>query len=46
MLIGNKSDLNLEREVSKEEGQAFADLHNLIFFETSAKTGHNIDELF
>lgn len=38
MLIGNKTDLNFEREVSTEEGQEFAEKHNLIFFETSAKT--------
>jgi len=38
MLIGNKSDLESRREVKKEEGEAFAREHGLIFMETSAKT--------
>lgn len=42
ILIGNKSDLS-NREVSKEEGQDLAKLHNMTFFETSAKTGENIE---
>ena len=46
VLIGNKDDLKLEREVSTEEGQEFADKHNLLFMETSAKTGHNIESAF
>ena len=32
LLIGNKDDLNTEREVSTEEGQDFAKRNNLIFF--------------
>ncbi|XP_061587981.1 ras-related protein Rab-2A [Cololabis saira] len=46
MLIGNKSDLELRREVKKEEGEAFAREHNLIFMETSAKTASNVEEAF
>lgn len=46
VLIGNKDDLKTEREVSTEEGQEFADKHNLMFMETSAKTGHNIENAF
>ena len=37
MLIGNKSDLIVEREVSTEEGKSFAQERNLFFWETSAK---------
>ncbi|CAG2195527.1 RAB2A [Mytilus edulis] len=37
MLIGNKSDLEARRDVKKEEGEAFAREHGLIFMETSAK---------
>mgnify|MGYP006097208619 FL=1 len=43
LLVGNKSDLKFEREVTTQEGQEFADKHNLIFFETSAKTAANVE---
>lgn len=46
MLIGNKSDLEHRRQVTVEEGQAFAEEHNLIFLETSAKTAANVEEAF
>lgn len=46
LLVGNKNDLKFEREVTTEEGQEFADKHNLIFFETSAKSGDNVESSF
>jgi len=46
MLIGNKSDLEARRDVRKEEGEAFAREHGLIFMETSAKTAGNVEEAF
>ena len=46
LLIGNKTDLKFEREVTTEEGQEFADKNNLIFFETSAKTAENVETSF
>ena len=46
MLIGNKSDLEERREVKREEGDAFAREHGLIFMETSAKTAANVEEAF
>ncbi|VDQ02289.1 unnamed protein product [Trichobilharzia regenti] len=46
MLIGNKSDLESRRDVKKEEGEAFAREHGLIFMETSAKTAANVEEAF
>ncbi|KAL4481540.1 hypothetical protein ABPG74_007629 [Tetrahymena malaccensis] len=46
ILVGNKNDLEQNREVSYSEGQQFADEHNLTFLEVSAKTAYNIEELF
>mmetsp|Transcript_56402 Transcript_56402/g.78156 ORF Transcript_56402/g.78156 Transcript_56402/m.78156 type:complete len:203 (+) Transcript_56402:93-701(+) len=46
MLIGNKSDLENKRSVSKEEGQEFATKNGLTFLETSAKTAANVEAAF
>lgn len=46
MLIGNKTDLDSKRAVTKEEGEAFANDHGLVFMETSAKTSANVEEAF
>ena len=47
VLVGNKCDLEEKREVSEEEGRKFAENNEmLLFFETSAKTGKNVEEVF
>ncbi len=46
VLVGNKSDLNEKRKVTFEEGEQMARNHNLLFFESSAKTGDNVDRIF
>ena len=46
VLVGNKIDLESERQISYEEGANFAEKNNMSFFETSAKTGANIENLF
>ncbi len=44
MVIGNRCDLDLQREVSKERGQQAASQLGLKFFEVSPKTGENVAE--
>ena len=46
VLVGNKIDLDDEREVTFEEGKNLADQYGFNYIETSAKTGTNINELF
>jgi small GTP-binding protein len=46
IIIGNKSDLIDEREVSEDEVLNFVKMNNSIYFETSAKKGNNIEEVF
>ena len=46
ILIGNKIDLKDERTVSKELGKQFADKHNITFFESSGKSGENVEDSF
>ena len=46
VLIGNKSDLEEQREVTYEEGKDFADLNGMDFFETSAKNTTSVQEAF
>lgn len=46
-IVGNKSDLADERQVSTEDGEAKAKLLGAkIFMETSTKAGHNVKNLF
>lgn len=44
-LVGNKTDCP-NREIDATEGIRFADKHGLLFMETSAKFGDNVDILF
>jgi len=46
MLVGNKTDLAKQRQVTFEEASKFAEENGLIFIETSAKTGENVEETF
>ncbi len=43
--MGSKCDLEQDREVTKDEGKALADKFGCPFFETSAKTRVNVDEV-
>ena len=46
ILIGNKSDLDDKREVSKEEGESKAQMNKFAFMETSAKENNNVQKAF
>lgn len=46
-LVGNKKDKEEEREVTADRVEKFKRDRNILFsFETSAKTGENIENLF
>ncbi|CAF5058422.1 unnamed protein product, partial [Rotaria magnacalcarata] len=45
-LVANKIDLVLNRQVDEETGRRFALRNSMVYFETSCKTGENIQELF
>ena len=44
LLVGNKADLENEREVTKQEAEKLAEMLQCKYYETSAKTGANINE--
>ncbi|XP_048360126.1 GTP-binding protein Di-Ras2 [Sphaerodactylus townsendi] len=46
MLVGNKNDEDHNREVQTSAGEAMAKKWKCAFMETSAKTNHNVKELF
>jgi Ras-related protein Rab-5C len=45
-LAGNKADLDASRLIEYETAQAYAEDMGILFMETSAKTGQNVQELF
>ena len=46
VVIGNKSDLEDQRQITKEQGQEKASKLNVAFLETSAFSGENLDKAF
>ncbi len=46
VIVGNKTDLVEEREVSREEAEAFAKELGADYLETSALSGENVTDLF
>lgn len=46
MLVGNKCDLKDERVVPTSRGQSLASSWNVSFVEASARTKHNVCEIF
>lgn len=46
VIVGNKKDLSNKREVTMEEGRAMAQRLGCEFYETSAKSNHNVENAF
>lgn len=46
VLVGNKSDIEDSRQISRQEAEALASSWGVQYFETSAKLRTNIDEAF
>ena len=46
ILIGNKCDLDEQRQITVDEGEAFAARNGMKFIETSAKNNTNVNEAF
>lgn len=46
LILGCKTDLESQRQVSYEEGQAFADAYGFKFIETSSKLHYNVNQTF
>uniref|UniRef100_A0A8C8SQR9 Ras-related protein Rab-17 n=1 Tax=Pelusios castaneus TaxID=367368 RepID=A0A8C8SQR9_9SAUR len=46
ILVGNKTDLADQREVTFEEAEEFAKIKSLMYMETSAKSNYQVTELF
>ncbi len=46
ILLGNKCDLESQRQVSKQEASEFAESKGIKFIETSAKNADNVEEAF
>ncbi|XP_071450946.1 GTP-binding protein Rheb homolog [Hetaerina americana] len=46
VLVGNKTDLHIERMISTEEGKRLADSWKAVFLETSAKQNESVTDIF
>ena len=45
-IVGNKSDLKMNRKVNRSEVIDFSNKHNIKYYECSAYNGKNISEVF
>ena len=46
ILVGTKCDCDDQKEIPYKEGQKYAKNNGAIYFETSAKDGTNVEEMF
>ena len=45
-MVGNKSDLNNKRKISQEDGRDMATNNKMLFYESSALNGKNVENIF
>ena len=46
LLVGNKVDLTMNRKVDIHMVKDYVEINNIIYIESSAKTGLNVDKIF
>jgi GTPase SAR1 family protein len=46
ILLGNKTDLEKDRKISKQKGSELADKYKFFFMETSCEKNHNVADAF
>ena len=46
ILVGNKMDMGRERQVSSDQARLFAESEGMLYVETSARTGQNVENIF
>ena len=46
VIVGNKSDCDDQKEVPYQQGQKFAKQYRALYYETSAKFGTNVNEMY
>ena len=46
VLVGNKTDMGHQRQVSSDEAKAFAENLGMVYLETSAKSNQNVEKIF
>jgi len=46
ILVGNKTDLHVDRRVTQVQGKALAEEMKAVFIETSAKENQNVEDIF
>ncbi len=44
-LVGNKSDLEEQRKIKKQEAEELASSYGMVYYETSALTRDNVDKV-
>ena len=46
IIVGNKSDLEINRQIKLDEAESYARQLGLDHFSASARTGSNVEEIF